>query len=109
MQGRGRLEQAATRGNIPKCRINPPWEQSVPAPGVLGVLRGNKPAAFSHQEPFQSMRTEQSVPIRLEDYRPPDWLVETVDLNVALDATATRVRAALRLKPNPKAAAAAPL
>ena len=31
------------------------------------------------------MRTEQSVPIRLEDYRPPDWLVETVDLDVSLD------------------------
>jgi len=55
------------------------------------------------------MRTEQSVPIRLEDYRPPDWLVETVDLDVSLDPTATRVRAALRLKPNPKAAAPAPL
>jgi len=55
------------------------------------------------------MRTEQSVPIRLEDYRPPDWLVETVDLDVSLQATATRVRAALRLKPNPKAAAPAPL
>ena len=55
------------------------------------------------------MRTEQAVPIRLEDYRPPDWLVETVDLDVSLDPTATRVRAALRLKPNPKAAAPAPL
>ena len=55
------------------------------------------------------MRTEQSVPIRLEDYRPPDWLVETVDLDVSLAATATLVRAALRLKPNPKAAAPAPL
>ncbi len=55
------------------------------------------------------MRTELSVPIRLEDYRPPDWLVETVDLDVSLDPTATRVRAALRLKPNPKAAAPAPL
>ena len=55
------------------------------------------------------MRTEQPVPIRLEDYRPPDWLVETVDLDVSLDPTATRVRATLRLKPNPKATAPAPL
>jgi aminopeptidase N len=55
------------------------------------------------------MRTEQSVPIRLEDYRPPDWLVETVDLDIALDPAATRVRAALRLKPNPKVATPAPL
>src|SRR3954463_10844615 len=55
------------------------------------------------------MRTEQARPIRLEDSRPPDWLVETVELDVSLDPTATRVRATLALKPNPKAAAAAPL
>ena len=28
------------------------------------------------------MRTEQASPVRLEDYRPPDWLVETVELDV---------------------------
>jgi aminopeptidase N len=55
------------------------------------------------------MRTEQALPVRLEDYRPPDWLVETVELDVSLDPTATRVRARLALKPNPKAAAPAPL
>jgi aminopeptidase N len=53
------------------------------------------------------MRTEQAVPVRLSDYRPPDWLVETVDLDVALDPTRTRVRAKLKLKPNPEAAAPA--
>jgi aminopeptidase N len=55
------------------------------------------------------MRTEQAVPVRLADYRPPDWLVETVDLDVVLDPTRTRVRARLRLKPNPQAAAPAPV
>jgi aminopeptidase N len=55
------------------------------------------------------MRTEQARPVRLEDYRPPDWLVETVELDVSLDPKATRVRARLALKPNPKAAAPAPL
>ncbi|HEY2230481.1 MAG TPA: aminopeptidase N [Xanthobacteraceae bacterium] len=55
------------------------------------------------------MRTEQAAPICLQDYRPPDWLVETVDLDVSLDPKATRVRACLTLKPNPKAAAPAPL
>jgi len=55
------------------------------------------------------MRTEQALPIRLEDYRPPDWLVETVELDVSLDPKATRVVARLALKPNPKAAAPAPL
>jgi aminopeptidase N len=55
------------------------------------------------------MRTEQAVPVRLADYRPPDWLVETVDLDVSLDPTNTVVRARLRLKPNPLAAAPAPV
>ncbi|MBO0756866.1 MAG: aminopeptidase N, partial [Bradyrhizobiaceae bacterium] len=55
------------------------------------------------------MRTEQALPVRLEDYRPPDWLVETVELDVSLDASATRVRATLKLKPNPNAAAPAPV
>jgi aminopeptidase N len=55
------------------------------------------------------MRTEQAPPVCLIDYRPPDWLVETVELDVALDRKATRVRACLTLKPNPQAAAPAPL
>src|SRR5215475_3208958 len=55
------------------------------------------------------MRTEQAVPVRLADYRPPDWLVETVDLDVSLDPTSTVVRARLRLKPNPLAPAPAPV
>ena len=54
------------------------------------------------------MRTEDPRPVRLTDYRPPDWLVETVDLDVSLHPTATTVRARLRLKPN-AAGAPAPL
>jgi aminopeptidase N len=46
------------------------------------------------------MRTEEARPVRLEDYRPPDWLVETVELDVALDPAATRVRAILSVRPN---------
>jgi aminopeptidase N len=46
------------------------------------------------------MRTEEPRPIRLRDYRPPDWLIETVDLDVSLDPTATTVRATLKFKPN---------
>jgi len=52
------------------------------------------------------MRTDIAQPIRLKDYRPPDWLVETVSLDVSLHPTATRVRATLALKPNPEGAAA---
>ena len=54
------------------------------------------------------MRTEEPRPVRLKDYRPPDWLIETVDLDVSLDPTATTVRAKLRVKPN-AAGAPAPL
>ena len=50
------------------------------------------------------MRTDIAQPIRLKDYRPPDWLVETVSLDVSLHPTATRVRATLHLRPSPKAA-----
>ena len=46
------------------------------------------------------MRTEEPQTFRLKDYRPPDWLIDTVDLDVSLDATATIVRAKLKLKPN---------
>jgi len=46
------------------------------------------------------MRTEEPRPIRLQDYRPPDWLIETVDLDVLLDFNATKVRSRLTLRPN---------
>ncbi len=46
------------------------------------------------------MRTEEPRPVRLEDYRPPDWRIETVALDVALHPTATIVRAKLSLTPN---------
>ncbi len=54
------------------------------------------------------MRTDEPRSVRLKDYRPPDWLIETVELDVSLDPTATRVRAKLKLKPN-GAGAPAPL
>jgi aminopeptidase N len=55
------------------------------------------------------MRTEEPRPVRLSEYRVPDWLVETVELDVKLHPTKTPVRATLKLKPNPAAGAAAPL
>ena len=55
------------------------------------------------------MRTEEPRPVRLSEYRPPDWLVETVDLDVKLHRTRTPVHATLKLKPNPAAGAPAPL
>ena len=55
------------------------------------------------------MRTENPPAVRLEDYRPPDWLVETVNLDVSLHPHRTRVRAKLKLKPNPAGTAPAPV
>ncbi|MCX7310022.1 MAG: M1 family aminopeptidase, partial [Afipia sp.] len=55
------------------------------------------------------MRTEEARPIRLEDYRAPNWLVETVHLDVSLDPATTRVRAKLALKPNAGNATPSPL
>ncbi len=55
------------------------------------------------------MRTEQGRPVRLADYRPPDWLVETIDLDITLGANQTRVRARLALRPNGQAGSPAPV
>jgi aminopeptidase N len=54
------------------------------------------------------MRTDIAQPIRLKDYRPPDWLVDSVSLAFSLHPTQTKVRATLALRPNP-ANPAAPL
>ncbi len=45
------------------------------------------------------MRTEEPRPIRLADYRPPDWQIDTVALDVSLHPAATTVRAKLKIKP----------
>ena len=50
------------------------------------------------------MRTETAQPIRLQDYRAPDWLIERVELDVALDPARTRVRAKLTIRPSSQAA-----
>src|SRR3954467_1503971 len=55
------------------------------------------------------MRTEEPRLIRLSEYRPPDWLVDDVHMDVKLHPTQTPVRTTLKLKPNPAAGAPAPL
>jgi aminopeptidase N len=52
------------------------------------------------------MRTDTAQPIRLKDYLPPAWLVETVHLDVSLHPTETTVRAKLAFRPNPESASA---
>jgi len=48
-------------------------------------------------------------PVRLADYRPPDYLIDSVDLDISLDPNATRVVSRLSLRPNPAGAPGAPL
>ena len=47
------------------------------------------------------MRTETPPLIRLEEYRPSDFLIDRVDLDIRLDPHATRITATLALRPNP--------
>ncbi|MDF2602625.1 MAG: pepN, partial [Methylobacterium brachiatum] len=55
------------------------------------------------------MRTETPPLIRLEEYRPSDYLIDRVDLDIRLDPHATRIDATLALRPNPAGRAGAPL
>ncbi|MFN0262883.1 aminopeptidase N [Tepidamorphus sp. 3E244] len=47
------------------------------------------------------MRTDTPQTIRLEDYRPPAYLIDTIELNVRLAPDSTRVEAQLSIRPNP--------
>ena len=62
--------------------------------------------------PADSISTERTAPsceIRLADYTPPAFLVDTVDLRFDLDEAATKVVSRLALRRNPAAPAGAPL
>ncbi len=47
------------------------------------------------------MKTDTPRPILLKDYRPPDYLIYTVNLDVSLHPARTRVRARLKIRRNP--------
>jgi aminopeptidase N len=55
------------------------------------------------------MREADATAVRLSEYRPYDWLVDTVDLDFQLEPQATRVRAKLAMRPNPKGRKDAPI
>ena len=55
------------------------------------------------------MREADAQAVRLSEYRPYDWLIDTVDLDFQLEAKATRVRSKLIMRPNPKGAKNAPI
>jgi aminopeptidase N len=48
------------------------------------------------------MREADAQAVRLSEYRPFDWLIDSVELDFQLDAKATRVRSKLAMRPNPK-------
>jgi len=48
-------------------------------------------------------------PIRRLDYRPPAWLIDAVDMTLALDPARTRVRSRLSVRRNPDADGGEPL
>ena len=47
------------------------------------------------------MRTSVGQPVRLVDYRVPDYLIDAVELDISLDRHATRVTSTLAVRPNP--------
>ena len=48
------------------------------------------------------MRNPVGQPVRLAEYRVPDFLIDAVDLDISLSRDATRVVAELSLRPNPR-------
>lgn len=48
------------------------------------------------------MKTDTPRPIYLRDYRPPNFLIKSVNLDFKLEATATKVRSRLKIRPNPQ-------
>jgi aminopeptidase N len=55
------------------------------------------------------MREADAQAVRLSEYRPFDWLIDSVELDFQLDAKATRVRSRLAMRPNPKGRKGAPI
>ena len=47
------------------------------------------------------MRTDTPPQIKLKDYRPSNYVIDTVHLDVSLDASRTRVISKLKMRPNP--------
>ncbi|MCB8820029.1 aminopeptidase N [Microvirga rosea] len=55
------------------------------------------------------MRPDEAHIIQLKDYRPSDFLIDRVELDVRLDPRATRVTSRLTIRPNPEGRSDAPL
>src|SRR5258708_37840680 len=51
------------------------------------------------------MKSENPKPVLLADYRPPEFLIDTVHLDIALAPSKTRVASKLEIRRNPNSAA----
>src|SRR5262245_39458597 len=63
--------------------------------------RGRLRALPSSNRAGTPMKTDTPRPILLKDYRPPNYLLYAVALDVSLNPSRTRVRARLKVKRNP--------
>ena len=81
--------------------------------GAAPVIRGlsgperSRQIAASIRAPFRDSTMADAparpAPIRLADYRPPDWLIDAVELDFRLGEAGTEVAARLALRRNPAA------
>ena len=55
------------------------------------------------------MRSEDPQLVRLADYKPSDFLIDRVNLDIKLDVKATRIKSRLSLLPNPAGRSGVPL
>src|SRR5688572_5185896 len=74
-------------------------------PNITGALFStvisSSPAWAPHALDPKTMKTDTPRPILLKDYRPPNYLIDTVSLDVSLHPTRTRVWARLKVRRNP--------
>ena len=71
-------------------------------------MRGRAPSPRLFAKRY-TLRTDTAKPVRLKDYRVPDYLIGKVDLDVKLHPSATKVQARLAIRPNPQGRPNAPL
>src|SRR5271156_5185691 len=78
-----------------------------PGPGkddsdaIIRLRRDGRRSNNSQNFGRQPMRPSDGQPVRLSEYRAPDYFIEHVELDVSLDIHATRVVSSLTMRPNP--------
>src|SRR5262245_55488030 len=81
--------------------VSPPDPKWQAASSLLQVR-----AALDYEDSMSAEAQPQAQtlqPVRLEDYRPPDYLVDEIELQVRLEPATTEVQARLVMRRNPAA------